>query len=59
MTSKQAAELELIELALGRGISWTMIAKALHPKMERWEAKRIYQDLSRLARLERAGVNGD
>jgi hypothetical protein len=56
MTRTQAAELELIELARARDISWTAIAVALHPKMTRWEAKRRYQELRRLSRLEEAGV---
>lgn len=49
------AELELIELARARGISWAAIARALHPKMERWEVKKRYQEL---VRLRRAGVLG-
>jgi hypothetical protein len=56
MPRTREAELELIELALARRVSWANIARALDPKMERWEAKRRYRELCRQVQLERAGV---
>lgn len=55
----RAAELELIELALARDVSWANIAYTLHPKMTRAEVKRRYRELKRLELLERAGVLSD